>query len=81
MDKPKSILTDQQIKFHREKASQLKKEWEHRKTNGERRIQKLEAELKTELDRLQEQINGFNTKADILEGILTSKAEEHKCPP
>ena len=62
----------QQIKFNRDKAHQLQKEWEARKLRGERLILKAESELKLDLDRLQEQINSFNNKADILETISAS---------
>lgn len=58
-----------QIKFLRDKVAQLTKEKENEKLAGERRIQKMEGELRQKLDRIQEQINGFENKAKVLEMI------------
>jgi hypothetical protein len=65
-------LIVQQLKFAREKAAQLTKELETRRQRGELKIQKLEAELRLDLENIQHQITTFTNKADILETIISS---------
>jgi hypothetical protein len=52
-----------QIKFHCDKVLHLEKEWENRKLAGEKRILKMENELRMELERLQKQIDSHRQKA------------------
>jgi hypothetical protein len=59
-------LSQKQIEFHLNKVSLLERELETRKSAGEKRIQKAEAELRLELDRLRDQINGHLGKVENL---------------
>lgn len=63
-------LTSQQIQFFKDKAACLRREWQTRKSAGERKLMKAENELKMELDRLQDQINTWENKAEVLEGLM-----------
>jgi hypothetical protein len=60
------ILIQKQIKFHSEKITHLEKELEARTSAGTKRINKAEAELRLELDRIREQIRGHKEKIEDL---------------
>jgi hypothetical protein len=63
----KDEFNQSQIRFHLSKIQQLKKEYEARKTAGERRIHNEEEELKSNLQRLQSQIDLHQLKINGLQ--------------
>lgn len=56
-------LANKKAKLHLDRAFQLEREWQSRKSAGERRIQKMEEELKQDLLRIRTQIDGHREKA------------------
>lgn len=65
-------LIEMQVKFHLDKASQLEREYQTRKTAGEKRLLKSEHELELELSRIQDQIKAHRTKAEVLRTVSVS---------
>ena len=63
----KDDFNQSQIRFHLSKIQQLKKEYEARKTAGERRLQNEEEELRSNLQRLQSQMDLHQMKINGLQ--------------
>ena len=53
-------------KFHLDKAAQLKKAWEAKKSAGEKRIWKMQEELDGELKRLETEIGHHEEQAKVM---------------
>lgn len=65
----KNKIVNVVYQFHIDKATQLQKELDTRRNEGNKRLWKQEEELRMQLERLQNQINSHLEKAEVAKKV------------